>query len=908
MRIQSLDIEAVYKELGTSPGGLTDAEAAKRRLQFGENTVVRRRRRPFIYKFLRQFTHFFAILMWIAAALALVGNHYEPGGGMDILAYAIVGVIFINAFFTFIQEYRAEKAADALQKLLPHYVTVVRAGAEQEVDSKELVPGDVIKLSEGDRISADARMVEQFELRVDNSALTGESKSRKRTAEPSDLEIMESPNIIFAGTSVTSGAGTAVVFATGMSTEFGKIAHLTQTVEAEPSPLQKETYRVTRIVAMLATGMGILFFAMGMMIGRPFWANFLFAIGIIVANVPEGLLPTVSLSLAMGSLRMSKRNALIKNLNAVETLGSTTVICTDKTGTLTQNQMTVRRIYVNDLVMEVSGTGYEPTGEFYDTGGAKLSGRAVQDLMPLLTDAVLCNDSKLVKEGDSWSIRGDPTEGALLVAAAKVLDIEKAAAENKKVHEIPFDSNRKRMTTINENEKGRTAYVKGALETILPVCTHILLNGSVEELTDAKHREICEMNDAFANSALRVLAFAYRPAPSEYTMATVESELTFLGLMGMIDPPREEVPPAIATCRRAGIRTIMITGDNSMTAVAIAREIGLVESGNPTVLTAEDIKELSHQELMEKLTAPEIVFARMTPEYKMDIVDALSDMGEIVAMTGDGVNDAPALKRADIGIAMGIAGTDVAKESADMILMDDNFASIVNAVEEGRAVFDNIKKFVTYIFASNIPEIVPYLAYVMLGIPLPLTIIQILGIDLGTDMLPALALGTEKPEPGVMDRPPRPPTARLLDRALLTRAYFFLGPIEAFAAMSGFFHVLFKGGWVWGTALAASDVLYRKATAACMTAIVVTQVANGMVCRTAREPVSRIGFFTNRLLLMGIVFEIILQIVLVYTPVGQMLFALAPIPLSVWLFLVPFAILLFMAEEGRKMIVRWLKQ
>ena len=903
MRIQAADIEDVYRELGTSTSGLTEQEAKKRILEFGENTIFHRKKRSVIFKLLPQFTHFFAILLWIAAALALVGNYYEPGGGMNILAYTIVGVIFINAFFTFIQEYRAEKAAEALQNLLPHKVTVIRGGKESSIDSKELVPGDVVKLAEGDRISADARVVEQFELRVNNSALTGESRPKKRSSDPYDLDSVNSPNIVFAGTSVTSGAGTAVVFATAMSTEFGKIAHLTQTVEAEPSPLQKETYRVTRIVAKLATGMGILFFIMGTLIGRPFWENFLFAIGIIVANVPEGLLPTVSLSLAMGSQRMAKRNALIKNLNAVETLGSTTVICTDKTGTLTQNQMTVRRIFANGKVVEVKGTGYDPIGEFQDGSGAKLDEENVLHLKPLLTNATLCNDSKLTKDG-GWGIKGDPTEGALLVAAAKAIEFEKVITENKRVHMIPFDSNRKRMTTINETADGKVAYIKGALETVLPVCTHVLMNGSVEEMTDPMRLGIQEMNDTFANSALRVLAFAFRQAPEEYTVESVESGLVFMGLMGMIDPPRDEVPESIRKCKTAGIRTIMITGDNSVTAVAIAREIGLVESDDPVVLTAEDMKTLSHTEFMEKLSAPEIVFARMTPEFKMDIVDALSEKGEIVAMTGDGVNDAPALKRADIGIAMGISGTDVAKESADMILMDDNFASIVNAVEEGRAVFDNIKKFVTYIFASNIPEIIPFIAYVMLGVPLPLTIIQILGIDLGTDMLPALALGTEKPEPGVMQRPPRPPTARLLDKALIMRAYFFLGPIEALAAMGGFFHVLGNGGWVWGTTLAAGDTLYRKATTACMTGIVVTQVANGMVCRTARENVSRIGFFTNRLLLAGIVFEIGLQILLVYTSTGQMIFGLSPIPLSEWLFLVPFAILLFVAEEGRKMIVR----
>ena len=904
MRIQTLEVEDVYEKLNTSSEGLDEHTAASRLQEFGENTIVHHKQRSLLYKLLNQFIHFFAILLWIAAALSFVGNYFQPGEGFDLLGFAIISVIFINALFTFVQEYRAEKAAQALQNLLPHFVNVTRSGTDLQIDSKLLVPGDVIKLGEGDRISADARIVEQFELRVNNSALTGESEPIKRSSEPTDQELTESPNIVFAGTFITSGTGTAVVFATGMGTEFGKIAHLTQTVESEPSPIQKETYRVTRVVAILATTMGLLFFIAGMIIGNPFWTNFLFAIGIIVANVPEGLLPTVTLSLAMGSQRMAKRNALIKNLNAVETLGSTTVICTDKTGTLTQNQMTVRKIYSNNQVLEISGTGYNPAGEIKDTSGNILDEQTIEKFKPLFIDAVLCNNSKLMNTENVWSIKGDPTEGALIVAAAKVMDVEKIRDQNQKLYEIPFDSDRKRMSTINDTNVEKTAYVKGALETMLPVCSQILVNGTVIELTVEQKSEIEKVNNSFAHSALRVLAFAYRPAPEEFTAKAVEADLIFLGLMGMIDPPREEVQESISKCKRAGIRIIMITGDNSTTAVAVAREIGLIESDSPIVLVADDVATLSRDELIKKLENPELVFARMTPQYKLDIVDALSEMGEIVAMTGDGVNDAPALKRADIGIAMGLTGTDVAKESADMILMDDNFASIVNAVEEGRAVFDNIKKFVTYIFASNIPEIVPYIAFIMLGIPLPLTIIQILGIDLGTDMLPALALGTEKPGPNVMDRPPRPRDARLLDLALIKRAYFFLGPFEALAAMSGFFFILFGGGWIWGTVLAASDILYRKATTMAMTAIVVTQVANGLVCRTSREAVSRIGFFSNRLLLVGIAFELILQAMLVYTPIGNKILNLAPISLSDWLFLVPFALLLFAAEEGRKMIVR----
>lgn len=608
----------------------------------------------------------------------------------------------------------------------------------------------------------------------------------------------------------------------------------------------------------------------------------------------------------MGSQRMAKRNALIKNLNSVETLGCTTVICTDKTGTLTQNKMTVQKIYTNHKVFAVSGTGYEPKGDFY-LDERMLMEEGTAQLNPILTASVLCNEATLQRDGDGWDITGDPTEGALLVAAQKAFDIGSKRDENPRVSVIPFDSDRKRMTVVTESDKKRTAWVKGALDSLLPRCDRILMDGEVIELTDDLRTEILKKSESFAREAQRVLAFAHRDAGSgEYSAENTEKDLIFLGLIGMIDPPRPEVFDAVKKCKDAGVTIIMITGDDSTTASAIGEDIGIV-SDDPVVITGSQLRTMSHSDIVEKLEAIEIIFARMTPEHKMRIVTALQERGEIVAVTGDGVNDAPALAKADIGIAMGISGTDVAKESSDMILIDDNFASIVSAIEEGRGVFDNIKKFITYIFASNIPEIIPYIIFVMfpesVGFLVPLTIMQILAIDLGTDMLPALALGTEKPEPDVMRKPPRSSGERLLDRALLARAYLFLGPIEALAAISGYFWMLSKGGWVGG-ALHASDAVYRKAITAAQTAIVITQVANGMVCRTARGSVHRLGFFTNRLLLIGIVAEIALQIFIVYHPIGNAILNTAPIDLSDWMMLLPFAVLLFVAEEARKAVVR----
>ncbi|HIE31949.1 MAG TPA: cation-transporting P-type ATPase, partial [Methanosarcinales archaeon] len=853
MRINAVATDDVYVVLGTSPDGLDDDEADSRIHQFGYNEVERVRETPLVYRFLAQFTHFFAVLLWVASGLAFLGEYLEPGQGMFHLGFFIIAVIVVNAVFTFTQEYRAERAAEALQKLLPCFVSVIRSGRDKKVDSREIVPGDVVILSEGDKIPADARITEQYELKVNNAPLTGESKAIRRTSEPTyGDEFVDNENLVFGGTTVAAGSGKAVVFATGASTEFGRIAQLTQTVLPEPTPLQKEIHKVTRIIAVIATIMGIVFYILGDIRGNPFWINFSFAIGIIVANVPEGLLPTVTLSLAMGSQRMAKRNALIKNLNSVETLGCTTVICTDKTGTLTQNQMTVRKIYANQNVFEVSGTGYEPKGDFYLDGKVLTD---IEQLSPILSTSVLCNDASLIEQGGAWDIIGDPTEGALLVAAQKAFDTKQKRDENPRANLIPFDSDRKRMTVVTESDREKRAWSKGALESILPRCDHVMVDGNAIELTDEMRDEIVKKSESFARDALRVLAFAYRDVESEdYSVEVIEKDLTFLGLIGMIDPPRPEVFDAVENCKRAGVRIIMITGDDSTTASAIAENIGIV-SDDPVVIAGSQLKRMSHSELVNKLGAAEIVFARMTPEHKMRIVTALQERGEIVAVTGDGVNDAPALAKADIGIAMGIAGTDVAKESSDMILIDDNFASIVSAIEEGRGVFDNIKKFITYIFASNIPEIIPYIIFVMfpasVGFLVPLTIMQILAIDLGTDMLPALALGTEKPEPDVMRKPPRPPGERLLDRALLARAYLFLGPIEALAAMSGYFWMLSRGGWVSG-ALAVSDVVYRRAITMAQTAIVITQIANGMVCRTARGAVHRIGFFTNRLLLLGI--------------------------------------------------------
>ena len=876
MKIQNLTKEEVFKTLLTSENGLPEEEAQRRLNEYGLNEIKEVRKKPLYLKFFAQFTHFLAILLWIAALLSFFSEYHHPGEGMLTLGAAIIAVIFINAVFTFIQEYRAEKALEALKKLLPFYVKAMRDGKEKEIHAREVVPGDVILLSEGDKIPADARLIEASDLKVNNAPLTGESEPVLRNHAAFEGESIDSPNTVFAGTTVVSGSGKAVAYATGMTTEFGRIAHLTSAVEAGLSPLQREIIKATRLVATIAAAVGIFFFILGFVIGRSFWDNFIFAIGITVALIPEGMLPTMTLSLAMGSQRMAKRKALIKTLTSVETLGAVTVICTDKTGTLTQNNMAVNKCWFDEKVTDVRDLRKE-------------------NAFILLRIASLCNNARSV-EG---KYKGDPTEVALLKAGRETIgDI---SAERKR--EIPFDSERKRMTTINAIEGNAVIFSKGAIEALLPLCSHQLYKGETIRMDESMRKKTMEACQTLMDMGLRVLSFAFKETEG-YTTADmrpeeIESNLVFAGLIGLEDPPRPEVSEAIRRCGEAGIKIIMITGDATRTAVAIAREIGLVK-GDPTIIEGHEFNQMGDDELRTKLSAKEVLFSRMTPKGKMRVVSILKEEGEIVAVTGDGVNDAPALKKADIGIAMGITGSDVAKEASDMILLDDNFATIVNAVEEGRVVYENIKKFITYIFASNIPEAIPYLAYILLRIPLPLTIIQILAVDLGTDMLPALALGAENPTPGIMKQPPRKLKERLVDFPLLARAYLFLGPIEAIACMFGFFFVLYRGGWAWGEMLPPTNTLYLQATTACLTAIIITQIGNIFACRSSRESVFSIGFFSNRLIFGGILIELVLQLFIVYHPYGNSIFGTAPIGLDVWLMLVPFSIGLLLAEEMRK--------
>ncbi|MFZ3062657.1 MAG: cation-transporting P-type ATPase [Actinomycetota bacterium] len=929
-QVSTLTPAKVYQELKTSKRGLTEAEAKKRLDEYGENKIPEIRKRPLIFKFLANFYHTFALLLWFSAALAFVA-------GMAELAWAIIAVIVINAVFSFWQEYKAEKATEALKKLVPLYAKVIREGERKQILGTLLVPGDVILLEEGDNISADARLAEEFELRTNNATLTGESEPSRRTAEPvmrKGLTLTELPNLVFSSTSVATGSGKAVVFATGMNTQFGRVAYLTQTVPEELSPLQKEVKRVALVVAALAVVLGLVFFLVGSAIARlSLVASSLFAIGMIVANVPEGLLPTLSLSLAVAVQKMVRENALVKKLSSVETLGSTTVICTDKTGTLTQNEMTVREIWANQERIDVSGVGYKPEGEFLENG-KPLSQEALSEKLGLLLKvASYCNNARLIPpngEKVTWSILGDPTEAALLVATKKGgFDYDKALEKESRIYELPFESIRKRMTTIHQVrnpislpvlEMGKAtgvqdkttrayqvAYVKGAPKEVLDLCDRIYVNGRVEKITPDQRDEIIIQNDNLAKQALRVLAFAFRELPpnsKKYTVEEVEKDLVFAGLMAMMDPPRPEVEEAVKRCQRAHIRIIMITGDYGLTAESIATRIGMVSGQKTRIVSGAELDGMPDAELSKVLEQKEVIFARVTPDHKLRIATLLRDKGEIVAMTGDGVNDAPALKKADIGVAMGITGTDVAKEASDMILLDDNFATIVNAIAEGRVVYDNIKKFIVYIFAHLTPEVVPFIFFALLKTPLPITPLQILAIDLGTETLPALALGVEPAEPGIMERPPRSKKEGLLNTPLLLRAYVYLGLIESVLVLSGYFWVLFNEGWRWGMHVPLNSPLVLKASTMTFLGIVATQVGTVFATRTNRVSVFKIGIFSNPWVVWGIIFETLVTLALLYVPPLQRFFGMAPLGLKEWAFVAAFPFIIFLAEELRKLLVR----
>ena len=876
---------------GDGSRGLSSREAERRLAQYGRNEVVRRGGPSRARELGCQFAHPLALLLWAAAALAVAA-------GNATLAVAIVAVIVLNATLAFMQEAQAERATEALGELLPPRVRVRRDGRVVEVDVTVLVPGDLVLLAEGDGVSADARLLSGA-VEVDMSPLTGESEPVTREAGGGSTAVespLEASDLIFAGSLCTQGDAVAIVTATAMHTQLGRIAALTQRVEPEVSPLQEQVNRAAWLIAAIAVGSGVVFFFAGIALaGLSISFALTAAIGLLVGNVPEGLLPTITLSLAGAVRRMARRKALVKRLTAVETLGSTDVICTDKTGTLTAGKMAARLVWADGVEFEPGPSAPPPSAPAFAA---------------LARAAELCSNATLAMVDGKVEKHGDASESALLEAALALgSDPVGAALERSRARRrvFAFDPHVKRMSTLDREVDGSLVWhVKGAPNELLRCCSEVREGSGAVALTAARTEKIRAVCDDYASRGLRVLALAERAGgeePEEQSREQAEVGLTFLGLVALEDPLRPEVVDAVARCRRARIRIVMVTGDHGLTAAAIAREAGIVGE-HPTILTGAEVEALPQEDLDRVLDdAEELIVARSNPETKLHLVDALRAEGHTVAMTGDGVNDAPALRRADIGVAMGASGTDVAREAATMILTDDNFASIVAAVEEGRVVYDNVRKFITYIFTHAPAEALPFVVFVLSAgaVPLPILPLQILAIDLGTDTVPALALGREPAEPGIMERPPRPRRSGIIQRSMLTRAWLRMGMVEAALAMLGFFFVLLVAGWSWGAATGAGTPLhhaYLQATSMTWAGIVAGQIGAGFAARTNSASIWQIGVFGNRHLLRALVFELCFAGAIIYAPPLQSLFGTAGLDLSQLALLATFPFLVWGSDEA----------
>ncbi|MDK2938661.1 MAG: sodium/potassium-transporting ATPase subunit alpha [Methanolobus sp.] len=875
-----VSLEEILKRLNTTTGGLSTEEANHRIELCGKNVFEETGKQSILVRYFKQYKNFFSLLLLFGSILSFIAEWLDPGQGNIFIAIALLGVVILNGTFTFVQEYQAERIMASFKNLIPPKTKVLRDGEITEIVATDLVVGDIIFLEEGDKVPADGRLIEENSLKVDNSPITGEAEPQLRSLDCTHPNILECRNMVFSGTLVQTGNGKAIIFGTGSDTQIGKLAALTEQTASVDTPIRKELNDFIKIISAIAIFLGISFFIVGFLIQDTFLANLIFAIGIIVANVPEGLLPTVTLALSLASKRMAKRNALIKQLESVETLGSTTVICTDKTGTLTQNKMAIHSVYTGSGMLDVQNKEKPPE--------------------MLLRVATICNNSRLTDEKPGY--KGDPTEGSLLVYSSEFTNIDKLKDDYPRAAEYPFDSKKQRMQVVCKTPEGTMeAYMKGAPEVILDMCSHVLVNGKEETFDENEKKELAAEHLEMAKRGERVLSFAYRKADS---VKEYEDGFVFLGFAGAVDPPRPEATEAIKKCHLAGIKVVMITGDHPVTARSIAATVGLTsDHEDPVLITGAELEELSTDELSHRLKAPSIVFARTSPVQKLKIVQAFQEAGEIVTMTGDGVNDAPAMKNADMGVAMG-SGTDVAREAADMVLLDDNFATIVNAIEEGRTVFDNIKKFIAYILTSNVPEILPFIAFVLLALPLPMNVQLILAIDLGTDILPALSLAVEKGEGDIMKRPPRSSDEKLLTPQVLLTSYGIKGPIEAAAGFACYFAVLFDGGWTWGQSLPFTDTLYMQAITAFFAAVIICQIANVFTSRTRRQSVLTKGFFSNKMVLVGIASELAILAFIIFNPLVNLVFNTAAISMKYVLIAVPFAILLLTVDELRKYGIR----
>ncbi len=849
------------KELNTINAGLGNQEAQRRLAEYGPNELQAAHRVSPWTLFLQQFKNVLIIILLIATAVSALLGH-------EIEAIAIAVIVLLAVLLGFVQEYRAERAIEALRQMAAPTANVLRDGQEIEIPARELVPGDIVILRAGDKIPADARLIEAVNLQIEEAALTGESVPVGKTTVPLDSTnppLGDRINIAHAGTAATYGRGRAVIIATGMNTEFGKIAQMLETVETGRTPLQENLDKVGRALAWAALVVVAIIVILGLLRGQPFVEMLIFGVALAVAVVPEALPAVVTISLAIGVQRMVQRHALMRRLSAVETLGSTSVICSDKTGTLTKDEMTIRKIYIAGKVLEVSGAGYEPKGGYLFNGAAF---EPSDELKQLLRAAALASDAHIVHHPQGhWSIKGDPTEGAMVVAAAKIgLDKDELDVRFPRINEIPFTSETKRMTTLHKIEKEVIACSKGAPEIILNTCTKQLTDNGETPLDATGRTAVVDAGRQMAGEALRVLAVASK---SNAELESAEQEMTFLGLVGMIDPPRPEAKVAVLTCENAGIKAVMITGDHPITAQAIARELGILKAGR--VVTGDELEVMTDAELERDVQNIE-VYARVSPAHKLRVVAALQKRGQIVAMTGDGVNDAPALKKADIGIAMGITGTDVSKEAAAMTLTDDNFASIVAAVEEGRGIFSNIKKYLMYLLSSNLGEIGLMGVATLAGMPLPLSAVQILFVNLFTDGLPALALAVDPPEADLMRRKPRNP-----------RTGIFTRPVVALMTAGGIWSTIVNLGlFIWARQSGRS---IEEAMTMTFMSLVLIQFFKAYNFRSDRHSALNQPF-ANKWLNRAILAELLVLLVIVYLPVLHRPFGTYSLPLVDWVIVI----------------------
>jgi Ca2+-transporting ATPase len=886
-------IEEVLKELSVDSKKGLDTESAKERLEkYGPNELKQEKGRSFFKKLLAQFSDFLVLIL-IAAALV----SFFIGETQD--AIVILAIVVVNAMLGLYQEGKAEKALDALKKMASPTAKVIRDGKTIEVYSRELVPGDIVVLETGDIVPADLRIIDSKNLKIDEASLTGESVAVEKDADrvlEGDISLGDRVNMAYMSTIVTYGRGKGVVVGTGANTEIGKIATMIQSFEDEATPLQKKLNQLGKVLGIATILICIVVFADGLIQGRDPLEMFMVSVSLAVAAIPEGLPAIVTIVLAIGMNKMVKRNAIVKRLLAVETLGATSVICTDKTGTLTQNEMTVVKIYTNDKIIDVEGVGYEPKGDF-KLDDKKISPLEDKNVSSLLLMGALVNDAELVENGGQYKIVGDPTEGALVTLAAKGgIDINTLNDKYPRIQEIPFDASRKMMTTFHKGyfEDKITAITKGAPDLLIQKCSHILLNGEVVPFTEELKKKVLDTNINFSKQALRVLAVAYKvfdKLPDNLDPENIEKDMIFVGLSGMIDPLRPEAKEAIKLCKKAGIDIKVITGDYKETAFAIARDLGLVESEDEAMM-GEELNKISDEELREVVKRVK-VFARVSPEHKVRIVNALKENGEITAMTGDGVNDALAIKKADIGISMGITGTDVAKNTADMILTDDNFASIVSAVEEGRIIFSNIKKFVFFLLSCNIGEILlVFLSIAVFNWPIPLLPIQLLWINLVTDSFPALALGVEKGEPDIMNHPPRNTDEPILDRRMLLGVSFQSLAIAAASLLSFW--------WAQNTFGSEDLVIVRTVV---FTTLITAELLRAYSSRSQKYTLFKIGFFSNRQMVFATLGAFALLLVVLYVPFLQDIFYTQALTFNEWKVIIPLAFIPLIVGELSKIVL-----